>query len=76
MLPAPAPEASIDLAVNARRLSILPKLPSAGKSAALSPQMHFFAVTDTMLAWSRRAAHLGLIDLGRKSGIEFVPFAT
>jgi SAM-dependent methyltransferase len=69
----PFPEASIDLAVNVEALADLPKLPFLAEiSRVLSPN-GIFAVTDTM-PHGPEACHLGLIDLGRKSGLEVVSF--
>ena len=69
----PFPEASIDLAVNVEALVDLPKLPFLAEICRVLTANGTFAVTDTM-PHGPEACHLGLIDLGRKSGLEVVSF--
>ena len=69
----PLPEASVDLAVNVEALADLPKLPFLAEIARVLAANGIFAVTDTM-PHGPEACHLGLIDLGRKSGLELVSF--
>jgi len=69
----PFPEASIDLAVNVEALVDLPKLPFLQEICRVLAANGIFAVTDTM-PHGPEACHLGLIDLGRKSGLEVVSF--
>jgi ubiquinone/menaquinone biosynthesis C-methylase UbiE len=69
----PFPEASIDLAVNVEALVDLPKLPFLKEICRVLAADGTFAVTDTM-PHGPEACHLGLIDLGRKSGLEVVSF--
>src|SRR5258708_3314760 len=65
--------ASIDLAVNVEALVDLPKLPFLAEICRVLAPDGIFAVTDTM-PHGPEACHLGLIDLGRKSGLEVVSF--
>ena len=69
----PLPEASVDLAVNVEALADLPKLPFLAEISRVLAPNGIFAVTDTM-PHGPEACHLGLIDLGRKSGLEVVSF--
>ena len=69
----PLPEASVDLAVNVEALADLPKLPFLAEISRVLAANGIFAVTDTM-PHGPEACHLGLIDLGRKSGLEVVSF--
>ena len=69
----PLAEASIDLAVNVEALTDLPKLPFLAEISRVLAPNGIFAVTDTM-PHGPQACHLGLIDLGRKSGLELVSF--
>ena len=69
----PFPEASIDLAVNVEALVDLPKLPFLAEICRVLAANGIFAVADTM-PHAPEACHLGLIDLGRKSGLEVVSF--
>jgi SAM-dependent methyltransferase len=69
----PLREASIDLAVNVEALADLPKLPFLAEISRVLAPNGIFAVTDTM-PHGPEACHLGLIDLGRKSGLEVVSF--
>jgi SAM-dependent methyltransferase len=69
----PLPEGSIDLALNVEALADLPKLPFLAEISRVLAPNGIFAVTDTM-PHGPEACHLGLIDLGRKSGLEVVSF--
>jgi SAM-dependent methyltransferase len=69
----PLPEASVDLAVNVEALADLPKLPFLAEISRVLTPNGIFAVTDTM-PHGPQACRLGLIDLGRKSGLEVVSF--
>ena len=69
----PLPEASIDVAVNVEALADLPKLPSLAEICRVLAPNGIFAVADEM-PHGPEACHLGLIDLGRKSGLEVVSF--
>jgi len=69
----PLAEASIDLAVNVEALADLPKLPFLAEISRVLAPNGIFAVTDTM-PHGPAACHLGLIDLGRTSGLEIVSF--
>jgi len=69
----PLPEASVDLAVNVEALADLPKLPFLAEISRVLAPNGIFAVTDTM-PHGPEACHLGLIHLGRKSGLEVVSF--
>jgi SAM-dependent methyltransferase len=69
----PLPEASIDVAVNVEALVDLPKLPFLAEISRVLVPNGIFAVTDTM-PHGPEACRLGLIDLGRKSGLEVVSF--
>ena len=69
----PLPEASIEVAVNVEALADLPKLPFLAEISRVLAANGIFAVTDTM-PHGPEACHLGLIDLGRKSGLELVSF--
>jgi ubiquinone/menaquinone biosynthesis C-methylase UbiE len=69
----PIAEASIDVAVNVEALVDLPKLPFLAEISRVLAPNGIFAVTDTM-PHDPEACHLGLIDLGRKSGLEVVSF--
>ena len=69
----PFPAASIDLAINVEALVDLPKLPFLREICRVLAANGIFAVTDTM-PHGPEACHLGLIDLGRKSGLEVVSF--
>jgi SAM-dependent methyltransferase len=69
----PLTEASIDLAVNVEALADLQKLPFLAEISRVLAPNGIFAVTDTM-PHGPEACHLGLIDLGRKSGLEVVSF--
>ena len=69
----PLPEASVDLAVNVEALADLPKLPFLAEISRVLAPNGIFAVTDTM-PHGPEACHLGLIDLGRQSGLEVVSF--
>ena len=69
----PLPEASIEVAVNVEALADLPKLPFLAEISRVLAASGIFAVTDTM-PHGPEACHLGLIDLGRKSGLELVSF--
>jgi SAM-dependent methyltransferase len=69
----PFPEACIDLAVNVEALADLPKLPFLAEISRVLAPNGIFAVTDTM-PHGPEACHLGLIDLGRKSGLDVVSF--
>ncbi len=69
----PFPEASIDLAVNVEALADLPKLPFLEEICRVLAADGIFAVADTM-PHGPEACRLGLIDLGRKSGLEIVSF--
>ena len=69
----PLPEASIDLAVNVEALVDLPKLPFLAEICRVLAANGIFAVADTM-PHGPEACHLGLIDLGRKSGLQVVSF--
>ncbi len=69
----PLPEASIDVAVNVEALVDLPKLPFLAEIHRVLAANGIFAVADTM-PHRPEACHLGLIDLGRKSGLEVVSF--
>jgi ubiquinone/menaquinone biosynthesis C-methylase UbiE len=69
----PLPEASIDLAVNVEALADLPKLPFLAEICRVLAANGIFAVADTM-PHGPEACHLGLIDLGLKSGLEVASF--
>jgi SAM-dependent methyltransferase len=69
----PIAEASIDLAVNVEAFADLPKLPFLAEISRVLAPNGIFAVTDTM-PHGPEACHLGLIDLGRKSGLDVVSF--
>ena len=69
----PLREASIDLAVNVEALADLQKLPFLAEISRVLAPNGIFAVTDTM-PHGPEACHLGLIDLGRKCGLEVVSF--
>src|SRR5712671_6295166 len=69
----PFPEASIDVAVNVEALVDLPKLPFLAEISRVLAPAGIFAVTDTM-PHGPEACRVGLIDLGRKSGLEVVSF--
>ena len=69
----PLPEECIDLAVNVEALADLPKLPFLAEISRVLAPNGTFAVTDTM-PHGPEACHLGLIDLGRKFGLEVVSF--
>jgi ubiquinone/menaquinone biosynthesis C-methylase UbiE len=69
----PLPDASIDLAVNVEALADLPKLPFLAEICRVLAANGSFAVADTM-PHGPEACHLGLIGLGRKSGLEVVSF--
>jgi ubiquinone/menaquinone biosynthesis C-methylase UbiE len=69
----PLPEASIDLAVNVEALADLPKLPFLAEICRVLAANGIFAVADTM-PHGPEACHLGLIDMGRRSGLEVVSF--
>jgi ubiquinone/menaquinone biosynthesis C-methylase UbiE len=69
----PIAEASIDVAVNVEALVDLPKLPFLAEICRVLAANGIFAVADTM-PHGPDACHLGLIDLGRKSGLEVVSF--
>jgi SAM-dependent methyltransferase len=69
----PLREASVDLAVNVEALADLPKLPFLAEISRVLAPNGIFAVTDTM-PHGPEACHLGLIELGRKSGLEVVSF--
>jgi ubiquinone/menaquinone biosynthesis C-methylase UbiE len=69
----PIGEASIDVAVNVEALADVPKLPFLAEISRVLAPKGIFAVTDTM-PHGPEACRLGLIDLGRKSGLEVVSF--
>ena len=69
----PLPKASIDLAVNVEALADLPKLPFLAEICRVLAANGIFAVADTM-PHGPEACHLGLIGLGRKSGLEVISF--
>jgi ubiquinone/menaquinone biosynthesis C-methylase UbiE len=69
----PLCEASVDLAVNVEALADLPKLAFLAEISRVLAPNGIFAVTDTM-PHGPEACYLGLIDLGRKSGLEVVSF--
>ena len=69
----PFPDASIDLAVNVEALADVPKLPFLSEICRVLAADGILAVTDTM-PHSPEACHLGLIGLGRKTGLEVVYF--
>ena len=69
----PLPKASVDLAVNVEALADLPKLPFLAEICRVLAANGIFAVADTM-PHGPEACHLGLIDLGTKSGLEVVSF--
>ena len=69
----PLPKASIDLAVNVEALADLPKLPFLAEICRVLAAIGIFAVADTM-PHGPEACHLGLIGLGRKSGLEVISF--
>ncbi|HEX3418750.1 MAG TPA: class I SAM-dependent methyltransferase [Stellaceae bacterium] len=69
----PLRKESIDLAVNVEALADLQKLPFLAEISRVLAPNGIFAVTDTM-PHGPEACHLGLIDLGRKSGLELVSF--
>jgi SAM-dependent methyltransferase len=69
----PFPEASIDLAINVEALVDLPKLPFLAEICRVLAANGIFVVADTM-PHGPEACHLGLIDLGRKSGLDVVSF--
>jgi len=69
----PLPDASIDVAVNVEALADLPKLTFLAEICRVLAANGIFAVADTM-PYGPEACHLGLIDLGRKSGLEVVSF--
>src|SRR5205085_8014544 len=67
----PLAEASIDMAINVEALADLPKLPFLVEIYRVLRANGIFAVADTM-PHGPEDCHLGLIDLGRKSGLEVV----
>jgi SAM-dependent methyltransferase len=69
----PLADASIDVAVNVEALVDLPKLPFLKEICRVLAPDGIFAVADTM-PHGPEACHLGLIDLGRKSGLDIVSF--
>lgn len=69
----PLSKASIDLAVNVEALADVPKLPFLAEICRVLTGNGVFAVADTM-PHGPEACHLGLIDLGQKSGLKVVYF--
>jgi SAM-dependent methyltransferase len=69
----PFPEASINLAINVEALVDLPKFPFLLEIRRVLAANGIFAVADTM-PHGPEACRLGLIDLGRQSGLEVVSF--
>jgi ubiquinone/menaquinone biosynthesis C-methylase UbiE len=69
----PFREASIDVAVNVEALADLPKAPFLAEICRVLAADGIFAVADSM-PHGPEACHLGLIGLGKKSGLEVVNF--
>ena len=69
----PLRDTSIDVAVNVEALADLPKLPFLAEICRVLAANGILAVADTM-PHGPEACHLGLIDLGRKSGLDVVSF--
>ena len=69
----PLRKESINLAINVEALADLQKLPFLAEISRVLAPNGIFAVTDTM-PHGPEACHLGLIDLGRKSGLDLVSF--
>jgi SAM-dependent methyltransferase len=66
-------EASIDLVVNVEALADVPELPFLAEICRILTANGVFAVADTM-PHGPEACHLGLIGLGRKTGLRVVSF--
>ena len=69
----PLRDTSIDVAVNVEALADLPKLPFLAEICRVLAANGILAVADTMPR-GPAACHLGLIDLGLKSGLDVVSF--